>query len=167
MTEDRSELQAALESLTNGTEGEDEAILAQIGRRTDAEEELLRTEVRALRLFSVESGLFLGSAADDERRDEMLAALYSRMVRRVRDDPDPQASVDFAQLKSSVERYRVSLAATSEPQRSPQDLLQKIGQHFADACRTEDPEVANVGSAVFIDVCRKAKRLAEGAGAAS
>jgi hypothetical protein len=161
MTDERRELEAALLVLADGTAAENETVLAQISRRTDAEEASLRTELRALRLFSVESGLFLGSVADDNRRDEMLGALYHPMIRDVRNDPDPQASVDFATVKSRVELYRVFLASTEGPHESPQALLEKIGQHFATACNTDDPKVAHLGCALFIDVCRKAKRLAE------
>jgi len=99
--------------------------------------------------------------ADDARRDEMLGALYNPMIKDARNDPHLQASVDFAQLKSRVELYRAFLASAEGTHKSPQDLLEKIGQHFANSCKTGDPTVVKLGSAVFVNVCREAKRLAE------
>jgi hypothetical protein len=159
MTEKRQELEAALQSLATGSGEEDDQILAAIRDRTGLEDDSLKWEISALRLFSVESGIDLGS--HERPSDRLLAALYRPLVALARDDSDPQASVDFADLRSRAETYRAALKHNESSVGSAGELVDQVGQQFANLCNSDDPGVSHAGAVLFARIAKQAKNIAE------
>jgi hypothetical protein len=159
MTEGRQGLEAALQSLAKGSAEENDRIIALIRDHTGAEENAIRWEIHALRLFSVESGMDLGPG--DRPSDRLLAALYGPLVRSARDDSDARASQDFATLRSRAEMYRGVLQANEQSVSSAQELIEQVGRQFATLCKSEDPRVAHAGGELFVKVAKQAKHITE------
>ncbi|UCG87264.1 MAG: hypothetical protein JSW71_01590 [Gemmatimonadota bacterium] len=162
MDEARQQLRDALWLLAQGATEDNDIAVKLIRDRVELDENSIRWELHALRVFAVESGLYLGCGKDSARYDEMMAALYAPMIRQYREDPDQNAALDFNVLKARVELYRgCADRAGKDPQIEPKNLVQHIGRQFAALCHTRDRRVAAVGSGVFVETSKMAKRVSE------
>jgi hypothetical protein len=161
MTEDNQQLVGALWILARGSSEENDLTISIVGNNTDLDENHIRWELHALRLFAVESGTYLGCAGDANQYDKLLAALHGPMVREYREDSNPQASLDFQTVKARVELYRRVVETADESETSAENLVRRVGQLFAELCKTADASVADAGSSVFMGVARQAKHVAE------
>lgn len=161
MTGNKQQLEGALWVLARGSSTENDLAISIVGKNTNLDENQIRWELHALRMFAVESGAYLGCAGDTDQYDKLLAALYGPMVREYREDSDPNASFDFQTVKARVELYRRVVETAEESEMSPENLVRRVGQLFAKLCKTVDASVADAGSAVFMGVARQAKHVAE------
>jgi len=161
MIGNRQKLEGALWVLAHGSSEENELTIPVVSNSADLDENQIRWELHALRLFAVESGAYLGCSGDPSRYDRLLAALYGPMVREYRESSNPQASLDFQTLKARVELYRQVVETTEACETSPENLVRRVGQLFAELCKSTDSNVADVGSSVFLAVARQAKHVAE------
>lgn len=157
MTGTRKRLESELQSLAHGSTEENESILAHIREHSEADDDALRLEIHALRLFSVESGMDLGS--DMAPPDPLVAALYGPLVHSSRSDSSPAASLGFAALRSSAEGYRAALSRNEPSVTSATGLIERVGQQFASRCKSDDHRVARAGSALFVAVARQAREV--------
>ena len=162
MSDARQQLRDALWLLAHGSTEDNDVAVTLIRDRVELDENSIRWELHALRVFAVETGIYLGSGNEAERYDEMMAALYAPMIRQYREDPDQGAALDFNVLKTRVEVYRgcaerISGSSAADPKK----LVQHIGRQFAALCGTKDRKVAAVGSGVFVETSRMAKRVSE------
>ena len=148
--------------LSHGSAEEIETALGLLRDRVELDENAVRWEMHALRVFAIETGIYLGCGQNSGRYNQMMGALYGPMVREYREDPDPQASLDFNTLKARIEIYRANAESASKgADPDPKKLVRQIGQQFATFCNTEDHKVAAVGSGLFVETSRAAKRLSE------
>ena len=162
MSERRKNLEEALQLLARGSTEDDELAISLLRDRVKLDDNAIRWELHAVRFFAVETGIYLGCGSDPSKYDDMLAALYSPIIREVRDSEDPQASLDFNILKSRVELYRGRAESVSEnTDINPKELVKHIGRQFAVLCETKDPKVAAVASGVFVETSKLAKRVSE------
>jgi hypothetical protein len=161
MTGNKQQLEGALWLLARGSSGENDLTISIVRNSADLDENQIRWELHALRLFAVESGAYLGCSGDPGRYDRLLAALYGPMVREYREDSNPQASLDFQTLKARVEMYRRVVGAAEESETSPENLVRRVGQLFAELCKATDANAADAGSSVFMATARQAKHVAE------
>lgn len=164
MSDQRQQLETTLQLLACGSSEVDDRIADRIRKHCDMGKEVLRQEIHALRLFSVESGIDLACGEREDTRDQFSAALYSPMVKAARDADDANLSMEFATLKARVEVYRGSLQDCEQAMITPQDLVQRVGQQFAKLCGAPETDVEEIGLSIFVDTCRRAKRVAESIG---
>lgn len=156
------QLRDALWLLAHGTTEDNDTAVAVVKDRVELDENAIRWELHALRVFAVETGLYLGCGSDSARYDEMTAALYAPMIRQYREDPDQNAAWDFNVLKTRVGLYRgCAERAATDSEANPQTLLRQIGRQFAKLCRSKDRKVAAVGSGVFVETSRLAQRVCQ------
>ena len=162
MDEARQRLRDALWLLAHGSTEDNDTAVRLIRERVDLEENTVRWELHALRVFAVETGLYLGCGSDSERYDEMMAALYGPMIHQYREDPDQNAALDFNVLKSRVELYRSCAERVGqEAGAEPKTLVRQIGRQFAALCHTKDSKVAAIGSGVFVETSKMAMRVSD------
>jgi len=162
MSELQQNLQKALQLLARGSAEDNELAIGLLRDRVKLDDNAIQWELHALRVFAVETGIYLGCGSDPSKYDDMLAALYSPMIREARDSEDEQASLDFNVLKSRVELYRGRAESVSEDTNiKPKQLVRHIGSQFATLCETKDSKVAAVGSGVFVETSTLAKRVSE------
>jgi hypothetical protein len=162
LNESRRNLEEALQLLARGSTEDDELAISLLRDRVKLDDNAIRWELHAVRFFAVETGIYLGCGSDPSKYDDMLAALYSPIIREVRDSEDNQASLDFNVLKSRVELYRGRAESVSENTNiEPKELVRHIGRQFATLCETKDPKVAAVGSGVFVETSTLAKKVSE------
>jgi len=161
MTENKQQLEGALWILARGSIEENDLTISIVRNSADVDENQILWELHALRLFAVESGAYLGCSGDASLYDRLLAALYGPMVREYREDSNPKASLDFQTLKARVELYRQVVETAGESETSPENLVRRVGQLFAELCKTADTNVADAGSSVFMGAARQAKHVAE------
>ena len=162
MNDARQQLRDALWLLAHGSAEDNDIAVNLIRDRVELDDNSIRWELHALRVFAVETGLYLGCGNDSGRYDEMMGALYAPMIQQYREDPDQNAALDFNVLKARVELYRGCAEQVSQaPKTEPKQLVQHIGRQFATLCHTKDRRVAAVGSGVFVETSRLAKRVSE------
>jgi hypothetical protein len=162
MNEARQQLRDALWLLAHGSTEDNNIAVKLIRDRVELDDNAVRWELHALRVFAVETGLYLGCGDDSGRYDEMMAALYAPMIQQYREDPDQNAALDFNVLKARIELYRGCAERVSQDSNpAPKQLVKHIGRQFAKLCRTSDRKVAAVGSGVFVETSRVAKRVSE------
>jgi hypothetical protein len=162
MDDSRQQLQDALLMLSYGPAEETETAVGLIRDRIELDENSIRWEIHALRVFAIETGIYLGCGENNSRYDQMMGALYAPMIREYREDTNPQASLDFNVLKARVELYRGRTEFVSQETKiDPKQLVKQIGQQFAALCNTKDHKVAAIGSGVFVETSRVAKRISE------
>jgi hypothetical protein len=162
MNDGTQELRDALWLLSHGTTEDNDTAVAIVKDRVELDENAIRWELHALRVFAVETGLYLGCGSDSARYDEMTAALYAPMIRQYREDPDQNAALDFNVLKTRVELYRgCAERAASASKADPRTLVRQIGRQFATLCHSGDRKVAAVGSGVFVETSRLAQRVSQ------